>query len=53
LRTFEVLRLGASGLYEHALSETGGVHAIPGCPGLTIDLDAMWRRLDQLEDEEP
>jgi len=51
LRTFEVLLLGESGRYEHALAETGGSHAVPGCPGLRIDLDAMWRRVDELEEE--
>jgi Uma2 family endonuclease len=27
----------------------GLLHDIPGCPGLTLDLDAMWSKIDALE----
>lgn len=47
LRTLEILELGADGRYAHALDASGGrLEAIPGCPALTIDLDAMWADLD-------
>ena len=49
LRTLEMLELGADGRYAHALSATGGVlTAIPGCEGLSLDLDELWREVDKL-----
>jgi len=49
LRTFEVLELGADGRYAHALAVAGGVQSsIPGCEGLSIDLDELWREIDRL-----
>jgi hypothetical protein len=27
----------------------GRVDAVPGCPGLVLDLDALWSELDELE----
>lgn len=55
LRTFEVLELGEHKRYIHVLGETEGSIEVPGCEGLTIDLNALWAELDQLEDgeEEP
>lgn len=52
LRTFEVLELGQSGRYEHALAETGGrIDEVPGCPGLVLDINALWAELSELEAE--
>jgi Uma2 family endonuclease len=52
-KTFEILRLGGEGQYTSALVADEGAVAIPGCEGLTLDLDAMWREIDELtEDEE-
>jgi Uma2 family endonuclease len=52
-RTFEVLELGAGGRYVHAVVAVGGrIDRIPGCEGLTIDLDALWRELDGLARDE-
>lgn len=51
-RTFELLSLGEDGRYVHALAATGGkLEEIPRCPGLVIDLDALWAELDELDVE--
>lgn len=53
MRTFEVFALGDQGRYARALGASGGrVDAIPGCEGLTMDLDALWAELDRLGPEE-
>ena len=51
LGSFEVLTLGESGRYEHAVATTSGVVEIPDCPGLRLDLDELWAELAQLEGE--
>jgi Uma2 family endonuclease len=52
LRTFEVFELGADGRYVKAVSAADGTIAdVPGCQGLTIDLDALWARASGLEGE--
>lgn len=49
LRSLEVLELGSDGRYVHALDAIEGqVHSVPGCEGLTLDLDALWSELDRL-----
>jgi Uma2 family endonuclease len=53
LRTLEVYELGEKGLYTRALGATDGPVAIPGCEGLTLDLDALWGEVDRLEAPEP
>ena len=50
-RSLEILRLGEDGLYIHALDAAEGTIDVAGCEGLTLDLDALWRELD--EDIEP
>ena len=47
-RILEVLRLDAQSLYEHVLGALAGVVNIPGCDGLSLDLDALWARLGEL-----
>jgi Uma2 family endonuclease len=54
LRSLEILELGPDGRYVHALGVTSGViDPVPGCEGLTLDLDELWAEVDQLAAEEP
>jgi Uma2 family endonuclease len=50
LRSLEVLELDAQGRYLHVLGASAGtLERIPGCEGLTLDLDALWAAIDKLE----
>jgi Uma2 family endonuclease len=50
LRSLEILELDAQGRYLHVLGASAGTLAeVPGCPGLTLDLDALWATVDNLE----
>ncbi len=52
LRSLEVLELGSDGRYAHALGASAGVlEKIPGCEGLTLDLDELWAAVDRLQAE--
>jgi Uma2 family endonuclease len=52
-RTLTILRLGEDGRYVHALAASEGTVDVPGCEGMTLDLDALWREVDdQVEPEE-
>jgi len=53
LRTFEVLKLGLDGHYANLLSVAKGVVDVPGCEGLTLDIDALWARIDKICGTEP
>jgi Uma2 family endonuclease len=49
LRSLEILELGSDGRYAHALAVTGGtVQQVPGCEGLSLDVDALWGEIDAL-----
>jgi Uma2 family endonuclease len=49
LGTFEVFSLNDAGTYSKSIGATAGaVGAIPGCAGLTVDLDALWAELRKL-----
>lgn len=48
--TLEVLELREGGLYAIALAASTGTVAVPGCAGLSLDLDALWDEISDLED---
>jgi Uma2 family endonuclease len=53
-RSIEILKLGGDGLYVHVLDASEGTIEVPGCEGLTLDLDALWGELDEaIEAEAP
>jgi Uma2 family endonuclease len=53
-RTIEILKLGEDGHYVHAVDASGGTIDVPGCDDLRLDLDALWRELDEeIEAEAP
>ncbi len=48
-RTIEILERGKTGKYIRALSLLGGSsNRVPGCAGLILDADAVWREVDRL-----
>lgn len=50
-RTLEIHELGGDGRYGPVLTQSAGVvHDVPGCAGLSLDLDAMWAKADELAD---
>jgi Uma2 family endonuclease len=48
LRTIEILELSSKGRYEHVLDGSTGKLRVPGCRGLVLDLDELWREVDSL-----
>jgi Uma2 family endonuclease len=52
LRSLEVWELDESQRYVRALGASQGeLAALPGCEGLSIDLDALWAEIDALPEE--
>jgi Uma2 family endonuclease len=51
-RTIEILRVGDDGHYTHAHDAAYGTIEVPGCEGLSLDLDALWREIDELVEDE-
>lgn len=51
LRSLEIFELGTDGRYARALGASSGtLEDVPGCPGLAVDLDALWAQVDELEE---
>ena len=49
-RTLEIFELGADGRYARASAATdAALDSVPGCPGLALEVPALWARLDRLE----
>jgi Uma2 family endonuclease len=48
LRTVEILERSPKGRYEHVLDGTTGKLRVPGCRGLVLNLDDLWREVDSL-----
>jgi Uma2 family endonuclease len=50
LRSFEILQLGTDARYVHAVTASEGrIEDVPGCQGLTIDVDEIWREVERLD----
>ncbi len=51
-RVFEIYELESGGLYRRALGAADGtVEAVPGCAGLSLNLDELWSEIALLENE--
>jgi Uma2 family endonuclease len=51
LSAFEIFERTAEGNYQKLYGVTGGViHAVPGCEGLSLSVDALWAELARLSD---
>ena len=49
LRSLEVYELGRDHRYAVARAAGRGRVRVPGCPGLILDLDALWSEIDEAE----
>ena len=47
VHTLEIFELHEGGPHSQLLLASEGVHAIPGCEGLVLDLDALWAKADR------
>lgn len=52
LRTLEVFELDRSGRYRVALAAGEGRFRVPGCQGLSLDLDDLWDEVDEAARDE-
>ncbi|HYJ10628.1 MAG TPA: Uma2 family endonuclease, partial [Polyangiaceae bacterium] len=51
LTAFEIFERTPQGNYQKLVGVTGGrIETVPGCPSLTIDVDALWAELARLGD---
>ncbi len=51
-RTVEIRELRADAPATIVLAALGGSHPVPGCDGLSVDLDSLWTELERLPEEE-
>jgi Uma2 family endonuclease len=49
LRSVEIYELGRDRRYTVARTAAGGRVRVPGCPGLVLDLEALWSEADEVE----
>ncbi len=49
LRSVEIYELGRDERYAVAVSTGAGRVRVPGCPGLVLDVDALWAEVDAAE----
>jgi len=50
LRSLEIFELGDDGRYARSLGASSGtLDSVPSCEGFTLDLDALWEPIDDLE----
>ncbi|WP_394850617.1 Uma2 family endonuclease [Pendulispora brunnea] len=50
--TLEIFELGPQGKYVRAVAQTeGSIDPVPGCPGLTLNIDELWSELERLAPE--
>jgi Uma2 family endonuclease len=50
LGSFEIFELTAAGYYQKVVGVTSGaIDLVPGCAGLKVDIDALWKELERLE----
>jgi Uma2 family endonuclease len=50
-RTIEIYEQAGSRAYARRVQASlGSLRDVPGCPGLTLDVDEMWSKIDALED---
>ncbi len=53
LRSLEIFELVTGRRYTRVLGASSGtLESIPGCPGLTLDLDALWAQVDHIETDD-
>jgi len=53
LRSAQIHELDERGRYVHVVDATDGViERVPGCDGLTVDLDGLWSEIDRLGADE-
>jgi hypothetical protein len=45
--------LGDESHYTTLVSASAGVVHVPSCEGLSLDLDALWARIDEIVEEDP
>ena len=49
VRALEIFELGTDKRYAVAMTAVEGRVTLPGCDGLTLDLDGLWAEIDRLD----